>query len=352
MKSQSGFDISFAFIAYVPPYHEEDQPYSLQTEILKKESKTTDYLLKIFDASMNDAKVEIMFNSDGKQNNEIRNNILAIAKKDKPAQKAVNARHLAQRLYLETDERNGTGLFAIIVGKKARTTRIVLLRFKGDEGLVNKGKKLLLDYMSEVFTKKSHHYKLVVYEDIVSDKSFWKGFSVDKQLSSSTYKPVSLFWVESFLDSKTALTSAQGTLQFSKVIKTILSKVTDVEEQEQIISGVVNLKSKGGIQMSIADFCKNYLTPSITDKIKDETSNDDFFNSVFTVDAEVYGKELGKTVLSLQNGITAYVPTFSYGKHVKEFSNNDGSKNIVIEGRLSGKKINVQQSVKKQTQKK
>ena len=341
MKTLAGFEIKFVFLAYVPPHHKE-QSYSIKSKLIDTPGKTTEYLFKIFDASMNDARIEIIFNSDGKQNNDIRNQILGIAQKGAEKDKTTHAKKLARRLYEETDERNGTGLFTIIEGRKEQTTRMLLIRFKGDEGLVNHGKGLSIDYISEVFTKKSNHYKLAVYEDIVSDKSFWKGFSVDKQISANTYKPVSLFWVESFLDSKTALTPAQGTLQFSKIIKSILSKTNDIAEQEEIISGIVNMRSKPNIQMSLSDFCKNYLSESVADKIRKETINDDFFNSVFAVYSYIYKKEFGKTVLSLQDGITAFVPTFTYEKHVQETINKDGSKDVTIKAKLQSKKINVQ----------
>lgn len=345
MKTNNGFEINFVYLAYIPPFHDEDQPYILETELIKTESKTTEYLFKIFDSAIDLAKIEILFNSDDKQNNDTRNTILSISQLSKAKAKTTHAQKLAQKLYEITDERNGTGLFTILEGKKEQTTRIVLTRFKGVEGLVNHGKKLLIDYISEVFTKKSNHYKMAVYEDILSTKSFWKGYSIDKQISGSSYKPISFFWIESFLDSKTALTAAQGTLQFSKVIKAILLKTTDISEQEEIISGVINLRSKKNIQMSVSDFCSTYLSESVAAKIKSET-NDDFFNSVFLVDNDVYKKEFGKTVLSLQDGITAYVPTFNYEKHVTETLNNDGSKNITIEGKLNSKKINVQQAEK------
>jgi hypothetical protein len=222
MQSKSGFTINHLFIAYVPPYNEDDQPLNLETLTLKKEDKTTEYLLRIFDSAIDEAKIEILFNSSGSQDNKIRNELLSMVEKNKPFQKNTHCNKLAQILYRITDERNGKGMLCIIEGKKGNSTRLVLIRFKGDEGLVSRGKKLL-DYMSEVFTKKSNHYKLAVYEDIFSKKSFWKGYSVDKQISSSSYKPISFFWVESFLDSKTALTAAQGTMQFSKIVRTILS---------------------------------------------------------------------------------------------------------------------------------
>lgn len=244
-----------------------------------------------------------------------------------------------------------TSLLTIIEGQKAGTTRIVLIRFKGDEGLYNHGKKLLVDYIPEVFTKKSNHYKLAVYEDILSDSSFWKGYAIDKQISGNTYKQISFFWVEEFLQSRTALTAAQGTMQFSKVIKTILVKTTDISEQEEIITGVLNLRTKKNVQISVADFCRSYLSEKVTTRIKDEMKNDDFFNSVFPIDNEIYTKEFGKTVLALQDGITAYVPSFSYDKHVTETTNQDGSKNVKIEAKLKSKKMNVQQKEKQKAEK-
>jgi hypothetical protein len=349
MKTPDGFNITYVFLAYVPPSNGED--VELQTEIIKKTSRTTDYLFKIFDSAINEARIEILFNSDNKKNNGIRDHILSIGMKQDNKQKNPHAKKLAEHLHRVTDERSGTGLLAIIQGEKAKTTRIVVSRFKGDEGLYSKGSTLLIDYISEVFTKKSNHYKLAVYEDILSTASFWKGYAIDKQISSNTYKQISFFWVENFLHSKTALTPAQGTLQFSKIIKTILSKTSDTAEQEEIISGIVNLRTKKDVQISVADFCRTYLSEKVTNKIKDEMSNDDFYNSVFAIDPQIYSKELGKTVLTLQNGITAFVPSFTYQNHVTETLNNDGTKNVRIEGKLKAKKINVEKKEKQKATK-
>src|SRR4051812_8004711 len=127
MKTSTAFDINYVFIAYVPPHDKEDINFTIQSEVLKKQSPTTDYLFKIFDVSINEAKVEIVFNSDEKQNNSIRTQILSIAQKEQSAHKTVHARKLAQRLHEESDGRNGTGLFAILEGKKGSSTRIVLM---------------------------------------------------------------------------------------------------------------------------------------------------------------------------------------------------------------------------------
>jgi len=47
----------------------------------------------------------------------------------------------------------------------------------------------------------------------------------------------------------------------------------------------------------------------------------------------------------------AYVPTFSYDKHVTEKINDDGSKKIIIEGDLRAKNINVQKKEKVKVEK-
>jgi hypothetical protein len=342
LKTSDAFEIGFVFLAYVPPFEKESGRVEIQTLTLKTQSKTTEYLFKIFDSAMNAAKVEILFNADEKQFNPIRNEILSITQKETHSHKLPHAKKLARRLHEETDGRNGNGLFAIIEGKKARTTRMVLLRFKGAEGLANHGKKMNIDYIPEVFTKKTNHYKLAVYEDIVSTKAFWKGYSVDKQITANQIKSVSYFWVESFLNSKTALTPAQGTLQFSKIFKGILSKSLSLDEQEELITGIQNLQKKKNIQISVAQFCNIYLSKPLADRVREETANEDFFNSVFVVDDTIYKKEFGRTVLSIEGGITAFVPTFQYDKHVTETLENDGTKNIHIHGKLSAKKINTQ----------
>lgn len=347
MKTGDAFDIQFIFLAYVPPKMDETKDEELQTEILIKPSKTTDYLCKIFDSAMSEAKVQISFISSGKQENHIRNNVLGIVQKIRTQQKNKHAKTLTERLHEATDGRNGTGLFAILEGKKANTTRIVLVRFKGDEGLVNHGrKKLLVDHMREVFTKRSNHYKLAVYEDIVSSKSFWKGYAVDKQLTGNHQKPISYFWIEDFLKSKPTLTSEQGTWQLTKVLKLVLNKSLNQEEQEEIVSGIVNLRSKKGLQISLASFCEQYLSPELAKRVREENDNDEFYNSVFTIDDAVYKKELGKTVLTIAGDITAFVPTFRYDDHVTEVVAEDGTKEVTIKGKLSAKKLNVQPKVK------
>lgn len=341
MLTKNNFDIKFIYLAYVPPYHEEDQPYEIKTLLLRTNSNATEYLHNIFDAALNDGRIEITFTSDEKQGNPLRENLINILNKSDNAQKKYHADKIAEKLYQVTDERNGKGLLVIIEGEKSKSKRIVIVRFKGDEGLYNHGKSLKIDYLPEVFTKKSKHYKLAVFEDILSSKSFWKGHAVDKQISSNMHKQISDFWVADFLNCKPAITSLQGTIQFSKIIKAVLTKTSNVEEQEAIISGVTILKSKNVTRVSLNDFCNNYLPQELCEKIRNETKDDSFFNTVFDLEKDTYRKEFGKTVLSLVNGIIAYIPSFSYAKYVTE-EEVKGKKEITIKGRLASKNLNTE----------
>ena len=340
METKGGYEIKLAHIAYVPPFPKDSSRLLLRTEVLREESKTTEYLFEIFDAAFDHAKIEIHFRSDDKQYNPVRESIMSVMiEADK--KKIANVKKLCQRLHQQTDNRNGNGLFVIIEGQKGLSTRLVLMRFKGEEGLVSRNNKRLVDYMSEVFSRKSTHYKLAAYEEQFSEKSFWRGWSVDKQISGTAHKPISQFWISEFLDSETALTPSQGTMQFSKVLKEVLNKTRGLTGQEEIVHGLMNLRAKKARRISLSEFCENYLSPETRQQVK-ECANEKFFDAIFDIDSEVYRKEFGRTVLSLENGITAYVPTFSYERHVKETTDNDGSKKVTIEAKLNSKKINVQ----------
>ncbi len=198
MKTKQAFAVNFIFFATIPP-HDPVKKYRnrlLKYKLVNETGKSTDFLFKIFDSAKKDCKIEIAFVSTDSQENEVRDLLLQMAQTNKISDKEQIAKSLARRMYDITDDRNGAGLFVIIEGKKEKRTRIMLCRFKGVEALHTDGKALA--YLAEVFSKQSNHYKLVVYEDIVSIKSFWKGYAIDKQTSPNSYKPFSNFWIEKF----------------------------------------------------------------------------------------------------------------------------------------------------------
>jgi hypothetical protein len=346
MRTKLAFHVNYIFFATVPP-HDEEKKYRhklLKYRTISSPGQATNYLFDIFDKASDDCIVEILFKSDQNQNNTIRSLLLGLAQTNKVEEKEKFFVALAKKMYDVSDHRNGMGLFVLIEGKKAKETRLMLCRFKGADGLHNDGDSL--QYLKQVFTKQNHHYKLAVFQDILSKKSFWTGYAIDRQNSATNYKPFSYFWIEDFLQAETAITDPQGTSQFSKIIKNVLNNISDIQDKEQIISAILNLKSKGGQRISVKTFSKQYLTENLQKKIEEQTSNNEFFETEFGLDADVFQNELGNTVLVLEDGVTAFVPTFSYKDHVIEKNLQKGLKRITIEGVLKDKKINLKRNNK------
>jgi len=236
MKTKQAFSVQHIFFATVPPYDPEKKNRNklLKYRVISSPGQTTDYLFDIFDNSSDDCKVEILFKSDDAQNNPIRELLLSLASTTKLEDKEKSFASLANTMYKITDNRNGMGLFILIEGKKDKEVRLMLCRFKGADGLHNEGDSL--QYLKQVFTKQNNHYKLAVFQDIMSKKSFWKGYAIDRQTAAHNYRPFSNFWIEEFLQAETAITDAQGTEQFSIILKNVLNATSSIEQKEEIIS--------------------------------------------------------------------------------------------------------------------
>lgn len=339
MKTKLGYRIHYVFFCTVPPWDSvlKFRHKHFKYHLISAEGMNTEYLFEIFDSSKEACKTEIIFTSNDRQENEIRESLLAIATKKRITDKEEASKTLAQKMYEKTDQRNGVGLFVIMLGKKDVKTKVVLARFKGAEALQSEGE--LLKYLEQVFTKQAKHYKLAVYEDLISEKSFWKGYAIDKQTALGAYRPFSDFWIEDFLQSETSITSSQGTAQLCIIIKNAIKKISLIQQQEELISAVINLKGKANKSISVKAFCENYLSDDLRQAVKNEIA-DDFYNSVFTLDSDEYERQLGNTVLTIKGGIIAFVPTFMYDSNVREEITKNGAKKIVIEGLLEEKKIN------------
>ncbi|MEN6293500.1 MAG: hypothetical protein ABFD07_15990, partial [Methanobacterium sp.] len=238
--------------------------------------------------------------------------------------------------------RNGTGLFVLIEGKKAETTRLLLNRFREDEVVFSdvEGSELNIELLSQAFSKKSRFYKLAVYEDIFSERSFWKGFAKDKQKNSGSSKEISDYWIKDFLLCDLAVNSIQGTKSFSKVIRNMLRKIDKIEEKEMIISAILSLKNRTDQYISVESFCDQYLNEELKAKIRTDMNDNYTFQSMFEIDSETYKQELGSKITTLDNGVIVTAPTFLYDEYVKEEELEDGKMKLIVEGIVEDKKLN------------
>jgi hypothetical protein len=342
MLSENGFNIEFAYVSWVPPLkHLGKESPKVISKPLDISNTAFKYFTTIFDSAINGCKIEIHFKTDGEQKNEVRDIILGLLNCTQQADKMKYANLLSYRLAEMSDNRNGTGLFVILEGKKSSTTRITLNRFREDEVVTTKLDRddITVELLKQAFSKKSKYYKLAVYEDVISQRSFWKGFAIDRQRTSLDCKEISDYWIKDFLLSDQAINPVQGTRVLSKVIKSILKKELPLEEKEQIITGILALKHRADQFISIESFCKTYLSNELTYKLKQEVDDEIFFRSEFQIDADTYKIELGSKVTGLDNGVIVTAPTFVYDKYVQEEALGEGRTRVSVEGKIIDKRI-------------
>jgi len=341
--SEQGFQVKFAFVAWVPPLRLKDNNgLQVQSKLLDTKNKAFSYFLNIFEKALSDCKTEIQFRSAKlDQSNPVRSHIIQILSSRAQKKKEKSARDLAERLASVTDERSGIGLFLIIVGQKLQTLRILLSRFRSDEVVITKHSKqqLIIDFLDEAFTKRSHYYKSAVFEDIPSNNAFWRGFAIDKQIVSNANKEISSYWITDFLDAQSAITSVQGTMTFAKAMRTFLQQSDNLAEKEQIISALLGMKNKTDKPISLESVCRDYLSDDLYHRFKAYFKDEYLFNSVFTLDPDTYQTELGSTIVGLENGLIITAPTFEYKRFVKEEVLPDGATQVSLSGRLHDKKL-------------
>lgn len=336
------FELKFAYAAWVPPFkNEEDSKIHITSKLLESTNDAMKYFTKIFDESISSCRIEIIFKSNDSQENEVRKILLDLINKTTPAEKMILADTLAKRLSKITDNRNGTGLFVIIEGKKADSTRIILNRFREDEVVFSdvSGNELTVQLLTQAFSKKSRYYKLAVYEDIITERSFWKGFAIDKQKTAGSAKEISDYWIKEFLDSEPSVNSIQGTKTLSRIIKSILNSSDTIEEKELIISGILALKNRSNQFTSVETFCNTYLNEELKQKIMYELNDNYTFQSSFEIDNETYTKELGSKITSLESGVIVTAPTFLYDQYVDEADLGEGITQLTVKGKIKDKKL-------------
>ncbi len=336
------FEIKFAYASWVPPNkNEEDSNIFITSKLLDSKNSALNYFIKIFDTAISSCKIEVIFKSNDSQENEIRNLLLELLNKTLKTEKKIVADKFSKKLSKLTDNRNGTGLFVIIEGKKADTTRIIFNRFREDEVVFSdvKNDELTVQLLSQAFSKKSRYYKLAVYEDQMSNRSFWKGFAIDKQKTTGSAKEISDYWIKDFLMCEPAVNSIQGTKSLSKIIRSILRKSDSIPEKELIISGILALKNRDDQYISVESFCDSYLNSSLKERIKHELNDNYTFQSTFELDNETYTKELGSKITALESGVIVTAPTFLYDQFVSEVELDGGLTELTIKGKVIDKKL-------------
>jgi len=339
MPNPEDYQIVFSYASIVPP----KKTYPELTVISKLFSNSEpgyDYFYDLYLKANKHCKNEIVFVSQN-QSNEIRSIIINILETNDIETKFRNADLLSNHLADVTDDRNKEGLFVILEGKYETRHRIMLIRLKGDEGVIKKmeGDTFSIEKPDYIYTSKSRFFKAALFEDEITRSGFWKGLAVDKQIGSNEPKEISDFWIKHFLNAELNINSKSGTLKLSKVFRNLIEKVNTLEEKQGLISAIYLLKNRQDPTITFNSIATDLLTGELGTKFLDEIGDELLINSPFEIDSEIYEKELGSKITEFEDGTIVSTPTFLQADNIIENELEDGQTEFIIKGRIVNKKL-------------
>lgn len=278
--------------------------------------KLFDKLKKIYDKSEFDCDLDIVFRagSDGSQNNETRELIVRFYN----APTLENGKHIAEQLAKATNSSSGVGLLFVILGAINGKTKILLSRFKAEEGVLVEENKdsLKVDFVEKVFMKDIRYYKSALFQHGTFGADFWEGKAIDKQ--SGDDREISNYWISDFLISDFALTSERGSKKLAECMRTVLQKSSDQLAKSEISALITLSKNRDAEQGSMEDFLKNGTCSESTIKeIKKQVSNV-LFKHAFKFSHNEFSKHLSIRVIELDNGARISAPADIFDEIVEK----------------------------------
>jgi hypothetical protein len=172
----------------------------------------------VYEKADTECNIGIAFNkgNGGAQANARRDMLIAYAS----APGVDLGRALAEELATVTTRRSGLGLLFLIKGTEGAEHKVVISRFRANNGVVvNEAADMLtVEFIDRVFMKNAHSYKAVVYKHQSFQGGFWSGMAVDKQINSQDLES-SDYWVKEFLLSDFMTSPAFGTREPPRVCR-------------------------------------------------------------------------------------------------------------------------------------
>lgn len=337
-------NITHVFSFLVPPGKNEDILKNISSATVPLEGKLFDMLNSVFLLSEKECDIPIIFNCESKdQVNPVRSMLINLIK----SKNIKDGMAIAEKLQKSTTSKSGTGLFFIAIGADEKnTTKVVMSRFPAEVGIMaeDKGKKLEIEYIERIFMKNAKAYKSCMYKGKSLDSDFWKAMAVDKQISNEK-NPLSLYWINSFLDSDFETTPKAGTMRLANAIKNAITNA-ELPEKNEIISATQLLKNLTGKIISPSTFIKKFhLSKKSSELIFENLPTEEAANSTFILDADELQHRLGYKSVEFKKGaiITADINYFDENITHEVV---DKSKNIykytiedeVVDERLKGRK--------------
>ncbi|MFD2055092.1 MULTISPECIES: hypothetical protein [Mesorhizobium] len=249
-----------------------------------------------------ECNIGIAFNpaANGIQSNPCRNLLLAYAN----APTIATGRGLAERLSGVTTKRSGLGLMFLIRGMEGVHHKVVVSRFRANNGVVvNEAADMLtVEFIDRVFMKNAHSYKAVVYRHQSLTGGFWDGMAVDKQINSQDLES-SDYWVKDFLSSSFKTSAASGTRRLAIALKDAIKSAPNIDIKKQISAAVTLAGNLDGQAMSVNEFCVRYnFTEEARSAVTTALGREDLAGDNFQFSAAEFEKQLPYRTVELDSG--------------------------------------------------
>lgn len=271
-------------------------------------------LLKgVYDKAESECNIGIAFNKgpDGEQTNIRRDMLIAYASEPN----IDSGRVLADNLAAVTTRRSGLGLLFLIKGTEGLSHKVVISRFRANNGVVvNEGADMLtVEFIDRVFMKNASSYKAVVYKHEAFHGGFWSGMAVDKQINSQDLES-SDYWVKEFLLSDFMTSPAFGTRRLAVALKKAIKATGDLEIKRQITAAATLASGLGSETMNLNEFCGRYgFSDAAKAAVVRQLDRADLAGDNFKFDAGEFSRQLPYRTVQLDNGamLTADAASFN-----------------------------------------
>lgn len=287
----------------------------LSGKTLPTSGKLFDLLADIFHAKPNEKDFEVTFKpaTDGKQQNDCRDLILAFQK----SKKIADARAIAARLQGSTDKRSGKGLLFLMAGQHGTRTRVVISRFPADQAIMADVDANGLDvkFLEQVFIKRMSAYKAILLEDANPSATFWTGMATDRQAGGSP-ENISDYWIESFLHADFSETPKSGTLRLAEALKRAV-RANPVQSVKSEIASAASLAPSAlkGKMTSIDQFCLHFgLSQDATDSIRAQLSKPSLSSKAFKFDSGTFRQKVPYRTVEMESGAILTAPSDQFSK--------------------------------------
>ncbi|TBD50459.1 hypothetical protein ELH22_37795 [Rhizobium ruizarguesonis] len=305
------------------------------------EGEMFDLLKGVYEKADTECTIGIVFNkgANGAQENDCRNFLLDYAK----SPTVDTGRILGERLSGVTTKRSGLGLLFLLYGKEGLKHKVVLSRFRANNGvLVNEAKDMLtVEFIDRVFMKNAHSYKAVVYQDQSLLGGFWDGMAVDKQINSQDLES-SDYWVKEFLNSSFKTSPASGTRRLALALKQAIRDTKELEIKRQISAAVTLADGLNGQPFNVNDFCERFgFTKETKDAVAKAVGRPDLAADNFLFDTAEFTKQLPYRTVELDSGamLTAHSADFDEVFDQQEVGDGDGRVRFSTTGTVVGEKL-------------